>query len=556
MASVHSRQSPNSSISYDFESGPDDESWQYIDYTATGSGPSSIGFLSDPASGSLGSFTMVGNLHGTPSPFMPGNNTPSPYAAGNTPPPHTSANNSSPFMPGNTPSPTAASPPLLGEMDPNVFFAANASSFQAQTGTANTDIFTTTTDGGFTLPQDFLTPQQYLFSQQNTNQFQPQGLNGTMKRGMASPQGQGTDAAVDMTLMQNFPADMFSINSNEQVQVPQVDFNMQQPLQSDPNDPPWNPTNTRGNEAIFIMDDFNNSPSPVSNYSPSSMNSSKASSSGSKSPVSLPIRKVKVGKIEKKKKAEESGKFVIVTPNSISAHAGRDNPFECFEAMNRTSQRGRKGPLANATKENALQVRRRGACFCCHSRKVKCDMERPCKSCKKLMVHVPQVVCWQFNDFVSILFPVFIRGHLDSKEMAKFTKENIAGFHIQGVEQVCSVELFSGPRFRTVLAIQAKFFTPATTEVESHWQLHSVGMNRVELRANKAANIGVELDKPDERDNLKKRTKRYIQDLLTEPQFVEQVTDSLQSTYLPAKLLQIIKEYADETDASETLPNV
>lgn len=45
----------------------------------------------------------------------------------------------------------------------------------------------------------------------------------------------------------------------------------------------------------------------------------------------------------------------------------------------RASQRGRKGPLAQEAKHQALQVRRRGACFCCHSRKVKCDKERPCK---------------------------------------------------------------------------------------------------------------------------------------------------------------------------------
>ncbi|KAF4457451.1 hypothetical protein F53441_501 [Fusarium austroafricanum] len=552
MTSVHSRPSPNSSTSYDFESVPDDESWQYIDYTATGSGSSSIGFLSDPASGSLGSFAMIGNVHGTPSPFLAGN-TPSPYAAGNTPPPFNSANNSSPFIPGNTPSPSAASPLLLGEMDTAAFFAANASQFQGSADNANTDIFATTTDGDFAQTQDFLTPQQYLFSQQNTNQFQSQGLNGMLKRRTASPPAQGADAAADMTLMPNFGADMFSIDSNEQVQVPPADFNIPQPLQSDPNVPPWNHTNTRGNETIFIMDEFNNSPSPVSNYSPSSINSSKASpsgsGSGSKSPVSLPIRKVKVGKVEKKKKAEQSGKFVIVTPNSISAHAGRPNPFECFEAMNRTSQRGRKGPLADSIKENALQVRRQGACFCCHSRKVKCDLERPCKSCKKLMVHVPQVVCWQFHDFLTILFPVYIRGHLSKDQMSKFVSENIASFHVQGVEQVCSVELFSGPLFSTVLAIQAKFFTPMNEEVTNHWQLQNVGGGRVELRANKAANIGVELDKTAERDNLKKRTKRYIQDLLTEPYFVEQVTDSFQSTGLPRRLLRIVKEYADETES-------
>ena len=83
-----------------------------------------------------------------------------------------------------------------------------------------------------------------------------------------------------------------------------------------------------------------------------------------------PIRKIKgPGKVEKRK-AEAPGKFVIMTPNLINAQSGKPNPFECFEAM-RTTQRGRKGPLANETKESALQVRRLGACFCCHSRKVK-----------------------------------------------------------------------------------------------------------------------------------------------------------------------------------------
>ncbi|KAL3588546.1 hypothetical protein FPOAC2_10703 [Fusarium poae] len=527
MASIHSRPSPSSSSPYDFDSIPDEESWQYIDYTGANSGPSSIGFTSDPASGSLGSFTMVGNVHGTPSPFMP-SNTQTSYA---TSPPYAPGNNSSPFMPRNTPSPSAPSPLILGDLDQTTFFT-NDPSFQAASDNANSDMFATTTDGGFGQTQGFSTPQQYLFSQQDTTQFQPQDLN-------------------DMTLMHHFGTGMFSMDINSQVQVPQMNFNMQPPMQSDPNVPPWNQTNMRGSESVFIMDDFNNSPSPASNYSQISFPSSKASPNGSKSPTSIPIRKVKAGKVEKKKKTttEQSGKFVIVTPNSISAHAGRPNPFECFEAMNRTSQRGRKGPLANATKENALQVRRHGACFCCHSRKVKCDLERPCKNCKKITVQVPQIVCWRFNDFLGILFPEYIRGHLAKDQMTKFFSENIAGFHVQGVEQVCSIELFSGPLFNTVLAIQAKFFTPKTDEVRSHWQLQNVGGNRVELKSNRAANIGVELDNTAERDTLKKRTKRYIQELLTEPYFVDQVTDNFQSTCLPQKVLRIVKQYADETES-------
>ncbi|KAF4979479.1 hypothetical protein FZEAL_4338 [Fusarium zealandicum] len=519
MASVTSRQSPNSSSPYDFESAPEtDESWQYIDYTASSSGPSSIGFLSDPASGSLGSFAIVGNVHG---------NTSSPYISGNTPSSYVPGSTLSPYVSGNAPSPSDASPLLLGEMDQTAFFSRNTS-FPGQSDNGSPDMFTTTADGGFGTAPGFITPQQYLFPHQGAPQFSTPGLN-------------------DMALINNFGTDMFSTDTNEQVQMPHVDLNMQQPLQSDPNVPPWNPTNPRGNEGIFIMDDFNNSPSPQSIHSQSSFASgSKSSPGGSISPMQ--IRRVKVGKVEKKK-AEQSGKFVIVTPNSISAHAGRPNPYECFEVMSRTSQRGRKGPLANAIKENALQVRRRGACFCCHSRKVKCDKERPCKSCKKLMIQVPRVVCWQFQDFVPILFPVFVRGHFRKEEMTKFVADNILGFQVNGVEQACSVELYSGPLFRTVLAIEAKFFTPKTPDVVQHWHMVNVGPDRVELQSNGAVAIGVEFEKSAERDRLKKRTKKYIQQLITEPGFVDQVTDTFYTTQLPRKLLRIIKQYADDTES-------
>lgn len=84
---------------------------------------------------------------------------------------------------------------------------------------------------------------------------------------------------------------------------------------------------------------------------------------------------MKSGKISKNRhefasKKEESrdnndhgSKFVIVTPNSINASAGNSNPyFECFEAM-RATQKGRKGPLGDQTRANALKVRQLGACF-------------------------------------------------------------------------------------------------------------------------------------------------------------------------------------------------
>lgn len=157
-----------------------------------------------------------------------------------------------------------------------------------------------------------------------------------------------------------------------------------------PNDvPPWAPTNLKNDPSGGLMANvFDLAPRippqqqqqhpspPQQHHSPSS---SSHLSSSPRSPhikeehggkAASPIRKIKGGGKVEKRKAEAPGKFVIMTPNLINAQSGKPNPFECFEAM-RTTQRGRKGPLANETKESALQVRRLGACFCCHSRKVK-----------------------------------------------------------------------------------------------------------------------------------------------------------------------------------------
>ncbi|KAK7428538.1 hypothetical protein QQZ08_004976 [Neonectria magnoliae] len=512
MASITSRPSPNGSSPYEFDSAAEtDESWQYLDYTAAGSTPSSIGFFSDPASGSLSSYAVINNV------------------------------------PGSTPSPSAASPLLLGEMDQSAFFPS-AASLPTQPSHDGSDVFGTSTtvpitDGAFGSAPGFMTPQQYLFQQQDPTQFSPQELNGmlqTQENILSSTQGAG-DGADIAPMFTGFQTDMFPATADGQPQVPQDDLNIPQPFLADPNMPPWNPSNPRGaNGNMFIMDDFSSS-------SPNTSSPGSRASPGESSSSPTYNRKFKVGKAERKKKVDQSGKFVIMTPTSISAHAGRPNPFECFEAM-RTSQRGRKGPLANATKENALQVRRVGACFCCHSRKVKCDKERPCKSCKKLMIQVPQVICWQFSDFVPVLFPGFLREHFRKEDMTKFITDNIQGFVVNGVEQTCSVELFSGPLFSTVLAVDAKFFTPATCDVVQHWHM-GPDKSRMDLQSNGSAAIGMDFQSSAQRDDLKRRTKRYIQALITEPAFVDQVTGNLSST-LPEKILRIVKNFADETDSA------
>ena len=165
-----------------------------------------------------------------------------------------------------------------------------------------------------------------------------------------------------------------------------------QPLQSEADIPPWGPTNLKtGDSPIFVMEDpsfVSPSPPPGTHYSPSVSPPATGSppspihikqetgTPDRKTTTPISIRKVRGdARVQKKKtsssespassvsSAASSNKFLIVTPDSVNAHAGKPNPFECFEAM-RPSQRGRKGPLANDTKENALQVRRLGACFC------------------------------------------------------------------------------------------------------------------------------------------------------------------------------------------------
>jgi len=175
----------------------------------------------------------------------------------------------------------------------------------------------------------------------------------------------------------------------EPIPTPQLEIPIQ--LQANRDVSPWNPANLKGDDhsTMFIIDDFRVSPVSPSSQELSSSHGSPLSASPPPSSVkqesdsaainfaTSPIRKVRGNsRVEKKKSpgsdssGSSAGKFVIMTPDSINAHPGRHNRFECFEAM-RTTQKGRKGPLANEIKENALQVRRLGACFCCHARKVK-----------------------------------------------------------------------------------------------------------------------------------------------------------------------------------------
>ncbi|POR35668.1 Uncharacterized protein TPAR_04144 [Tolypocladium paradoxum] len=519
MASVTSQGPSPYSSPYDFDStGDTDESWQYIDYSSGGSAPGSVGFLPSPASGSLSGFAIVGHVPSSPQ--------------------------------------ASVSPLSMVDLDQTVFLPAG-SSHPRHPEPLDSSTFATTAETSFAQNEAFMTPQQYLFLHQDAPEFTQQELNGGPSSQAACSGGRVLTERTDMApYMANFQPDLFPAMNQTNTSAQSVDLNAPQPFQPDPDAQPWNPTGARQSGGqVFSFEDFVPSPNDFSIGSSSIGSSSPGSSSATspaiksetpnRSPIS--IRKVKVGKVDKKR-AEQSGKFVIMTPTSINAQAGRPNPFECFEAM-RATQRGRKGPLASETKENALQVRRRGACFCCHSRKVKCDKERPCKHCRRLMLQVPQVVCWQFQDFLTTLFPEFIRWHFKKDEMARFLKENVDGFLVGGLEQSCDVELFSGPRFSATLPIRAKFFTAKTCDVLQHWHM-TVDKTRVDLQSNGSAPIGVEFNTSAQRDELRKAAKAYIQDIINEPAYAEQVTDGFRSTKLPTKILKVVQRFAQQSDST------
>ncbi|EFQ24927.1 uncharacterized protein GLRG_00071 [Colletotrichum graminicola M1.001] len=481
MASVSSR-GPTPHSPYDVQSAADtDESWQYLDYASY---PASVGFLPSPASTSLNGYAVVGHRV--------------------------------------SPDPVGLSPLNLDpDPDQSAFSAAGfpdqPEAFAAPAPSANDQFVASGQES------DFLTPQGYLFSEEQlnlkdltsfVNSFQtngpPMGLE-------TSPQNQ--QDGIDLS--QIFPPDA--------------------------NPGPWSPTNLKvdNGRSVIFMEDLPSSSQGSATTSPPHSNptSPDIKHEADKVTVSSPIRKVMAGKVEKKT-AEAASKFVIVTPHSINAHSGRPNPFECFEAL-KPQTRGRKGPLANATKESALKVRRLGACFCCHSRKVKCDLQRPCNNCKKLAVQVPQVLCWQFADFLTVLFPDFMRSHFRKDQMSRFMTENV---DLDAVELAPrEIELFSG--LPATLKIKARFFKPRTADVQQHYHLH-VQRDRVDLQARGTAPMVLELDSVSQREALRKKVKEYLAEIAAEPKYAKSVTESIRHTELPRKVLDVVHQYASKSDST------
>jgi hypothetical protein len=246
--------------------------------------------------------------------------------------------------------------------------------------------------------------------------------------------------------------------------------------------------------------------------------------------------------------------FCNATPDTWANGGGS---FDGTPDASKATQKGRKGALSTDTRANALAVRQKGACFCCHVRKVKCDQQRPCRSCERFCAQVPQAVCWQFDDFTRALFPMFVRVHFERDEMARFVADNVASFTLNGVEHPdVTVVLSSGATLRSKLSIRAKFFTPraSNSDVMEHW-FHTVGGGGdgdggVELEALRSAPLGLDAEGsgPSFRAELKRKVEKYVDDMVQEPAWPLQLAAGMErKTALPRKVLQAAQRYAQQS---------
>lgn len=229
--------------------------------------------------------------------------------------------------------------------------------------------------------------------------------------------------------------------------------------------------------------------------------------------------------------------------------------FDGMSALSRSSHKGRKGALSEDTRANALAVRKAGACFCCHLRKVRCDQQRPCKNCLKFCHQVPLDICWQFEDFTKALFPIFIRKHFGKEEMNKFVSDNVQSFTLNGVEQPCTVILSSGPVLMSKLVVRAGFFTAkaSNSDVLQHWSQISVGAgaDHVKLERISATPIGLEMGSS-KSNELRRKVEAYVHNIVQEPAYARELTASMRKSSLPRRMLRIVQRYSQQSSSSNS----
>lgn len=566
----------------------DEESWAFIDQAVT-SNPGSVGFFPSPESGSLRSYGIVGR----PNQVQPSPPAPSPLQldqeAIHNQHQHQVPHHQPQLIPGHIFTSDAGvftdqhisqsyQDDTGSMLDQNAFpdhaalveqmTLADQLPFLSNIDTMNRQLGTEGMMAGNFLQSPFDGSTDFVFGDHDPMNFDSFG----------NPFfGLATARAMTGTGVQQSPVGLGHIASphSSSLGIPPT-------MQSDANAAPWDPSAAmmpKQDQVLFIEDFMSSSPpgapaTPVSSHSPAQAASPMSPevklepgtarrTSGTATTAPKAIRKVKGGaRVEKRKPPSESAisgslsssagtasagayRFITISSASAAAQAGKPSMFECFERM---THKGRKGPLANDTKENALQVRRVGACFCCHARKVKCDAERPCKNCKKLATQVPQIVCWQFGDFLNILFPDLIRGHFRKDQMSLFIAENVKDFQVGGSERRCTVELSSGSRLSSILVIPAKAFSPKDSEILQHWRQDNEPDGTVRLSQGVAAPIGLDVEGTvganAQKEMLRRTAKEYINSIIRETCFADEMTAAIRSTDLPGKVLRIVQTYA------------
>ncbi|EGO57984.1 hypothetical protein NEUTE1DRAFT_146466 [Neurospora tetrasperma FGSC 2508] len=262
-------------------------------------------------------------------------------------------------------------------------------------------------------------------------------------------------------------------------------------------------------------------------------------------------------------------KFVVITPQSISQNAAKGSSAALFggkdaEGSSRTTLRGRKGPLAISTAVSALQVRRIGACFCCHARKVSCEETRPCRRCEKLKLTVPEVICWQFSDFTEVIFPGWLKVHLKregAKGAEEYVRENVASFSVrfredeEDSEKPIKLRLTLGRGFNkdAMLTVFAKFFTPTPNAPDAtRWYTvreHSLGAGHgLVLEESPATPIALPYGWLDQREELRRHLRQFHEGLYNEDQWAYLLTQSCEhTTKIPNRVLPILRRYANES---------
>lgn len=153
-----------------------------------------------------------------------------------------------------------------------------------------------------------------------------------------------------------------------------------------------------------------------------------------------------------------------------------------------------------------------------------------------------------------MLFPDFIRGHFKKEVIARFVSDNVSKFYNPPPASTgpWPIELSSGPRFRSTLTLPASFFVPKSAEVLQHWHM-GIGVQQqqqLDLHSRTAVPVGIDPKDSSQREALKRRTREYVDNLVDDPAYAEQVTDSLRGTQLPRRILAIVQRFAQRSGSA------